>query len=65
MVRQKNQMKYAQITVRLPTSLKTLMEKFVTLDTHLNESDLVRDAVREKIQRDAPHLYKAIFLEAA
>jgi len=32
------------------------------LDTHINESDFIRDAIREKIQRDAPYLYRELFL---
>jgi len=34
------------------------------LDTHINESDFIRDAIREKIQREAPHMFKELFLEA-
>jgi hypothetical protein len=40
------------------------MKKFVALDCHLNESDLIRDSIREKIQRDAPELYSQLFAEA-
>lgn len=55
--------KEAAISARIPFTLKSLIQKFVTLDTHINESDFIRDAIREKIQRDAPHLYKEVFLE--
>jgi hypothetical protein len=41
------------------------MKKFVSMDAHINESDFIRDAIREKIQRDAPHLYQELFQEAA
>lgn len=53
----------AAISVRIPVPLKTLIQKIVALDTHINESDFIRDAIREKIQRDAPHLYKELFRE--
>ena len=49
------------IAARVPTSLKVLIAKFVRQDTHMNESDFVRDAVREKIKRDAPQLYAKLF----
>jgi len=50
-----------RINARVPRTLKKLMEQFVTLDSHMNESDFIRDALREKIQRDAPDLYRRIF----
>lgn len=53
-----------RISARIPRSLKQLMEEFVALDAHLNESDLIRDAIREKIQREAPELYAKLFQEA-
>ncbi|RJS79653.1 hypothetical protein CW711_02320 [Candidatus Bathyarchaeota archaeon] len=46
----------AYIGVRVPRTLKELIQKVVERDTHLNEADFVRDAIREKIQRDAPDL---------
>ena len=53
----------AAISARVPVPLKTLIQKYVALDTHINESDFVRDAIREKIQKDAPHLYRNLFKE--
>ena len=55
----------AAISARVPRTLKNLMKKFVSMDAHINESDFIRDAIREKIQRDAPHLYRELFLEAS
>jgi len=57
MERQKN----AQISARIPIPLKKLIGKYISLDTHINESDFIRDALREKIQKDAPALYHEIF----
>jgi len=63
MATQKQVKKEAAISARIPYTLKTLMQKFVALDTHINESDFIRDAIREKIQREAPGLYGDIFKE--
>ena len=55
--------KDAFIPRRVPRTLKELVEKIIEVDAHINESDFVRDAIREKIQRDAPHLYAQLFKE--
>lgn len=57
--------KDVRISARVPRTLKELMQQFIALDAHINESDLIRDAVREKIQREAPELYKQLFQEAS
>ena len=49
------------INVRIPVALKDLVQKIVEQDTHLNESDFYREAIREKIRRDAPDLYRQLF----
>jgi len=49
------------IAARVPKTLKELIAEFVKQDTHMNESDFVRDAIREKIRREAPHLYTKLF----
>jgi Arc/MetJ-type ribon-helix-helix transcriptional regulator len=51
----------AVVSARVPLQLKQLVSKFIQKDTHLNESDLIRDALREKIRRDAPLLYEQLF----
>jgi len=51
------------ISARIPRTLKKLIDIYVAKDAHLNESDLIRDAVREKIQREAPKLYSELFKE--
>jgi Arc/MetJ-type ribon-helix-helix transcriptional regulator len=50
-----------KISAWLPKTLKDLMDRYVARDAHLNASDLIRDAIREKIQREAPELYKQLF----
>jgi Arc/MetJ-type ribon-helix-helix transcriptional regulator len=49
------------LNVRVPSTLKDLMEKYVSMDTHASISDFTRDALREKLRRDAPHLIKELF----
>jgi Arc/MetJ-type ribon-helix-helix transcriptional regulator len=49
------------ITFRLPLTLRDLLRDYLSLDTHMNESDFLREAMREKIKRDAPRLYKKLF----
>ena len=48
------------IGVRVPKSLSVLVNKYIAMDTHLNPSDFMRDAIREKIKRDAPVLYRKL-----
>ena len=55
--------KGAQISLRVPLTLKELIQEFIARDTHINESDFVRSAIREKIKSDAPELYQNLFRE--
>jgi len=50
-----------RIDARIPASLKELMRKFVELDSHMNQSEFIRDSIREKILREAPTLYAELF----
>lgn len=59
MVQQKQKMK--NLNVRVPLTLKKLVKEFVSLDCHTNISDFTRDALRQKIQRETPHLYRQLF----
>jgi len=51
------------ITFRLPLTLRELLKNYLSLDTHMNEADFLREAIREKIKQDAPRLYKKLFDE--
>ena len=51
----------AQLNIRIPQNLKELMKKYIELDAHKDLSELTRDALREKIRRDAPGLYAELF----
>jgi len=53
--------KMVQLNVRVPQNLKKLMKEYIELDAHKDLSELTRDALRQKIQRDAPHLYQGLF----
>ena len=48
------------INVRITPTLKKIIEKYIDKDTHINVSDFARDALREKIRRDAPWLIDEI-----
>jgi len=51
------------VCFRIPRKLKELIEKYLTLDLHANQTEFFREALREKIQQDAPQLYKKLFEE--
>ena len=53
--------KEVRVAARVPATLKDLMRRYILRDTHLNESDFIREAIREKIQREAPELLREIF----
>ena len=55
----KNRM--AQLNLRVPHNLKALMKQYIALDAHKDLSELTRDALREKIKKDAPELYSDLF----
>ena len=44
------------LNVRIPKTLRDLIEKYVERDLHTNISEFCRDALREKLTRDAPDL---------
>ena len=58
-----NKERMTQLNVKIPQALKQLMKQYVKMDAHKDVSELARDAIREKIQRDAPALYQKLFLE--
>ena len=49
------------LNIRLPKTLKKLIEQCIQFDCHTNASEFTRDALREKIAKDAPELYKQLF----
>jgi Arc/MetJ-type ribon-helix-helix transcriptional regulator len=53
--------KLVSLNVRVPRTLKQLIRDYIELNAHKDISEFTRDALREKIQRDAPSLYKRLF----
>ncbi len=48
------------LTARVPRKLREILRAHVARDTHMNESEFVREAVREKLQREAGDLFESI-----
>jgi len=53
------------IGTRVTPQLAEIIKEYCRRDAHINTADLIRDAVREKIQREAPELYRQLFQEAS
>ena len=51
------------LSCRVSKRFADLVRQFCRLDMHLNPADLLRDSIREKIEREAPELYKQLFQE--
>ena len=49
------------VATRVTPQLAELIKEICRRDAHINPADFIRDAVREKIQRDAPELYSELF----
>lgn len=50
------------MSTRVTLRLAELIEKFCE-HAHLNPADFIRDAIRDKLQREAPDLYCRFFKE--
>jgi Arc/MetJ-type ribon-helix-helix transcriptional regulator len=57
--------KRAKISIGVPKRLKELIKKYVQNGLYPNVSEFTRDALREKLARDAPDLYRRLFGDAA
>jgi len=44
------------VNVRITPTFKKIIQKYIAQGTYINISDFARDALREKIKRDAPWL---------
>ena len=51
------------INVRVTSTLKKVIEQYIEADTHINISDFARDALREKMKRDAPWFLEKMLRE--
>lgn len=52
------------LATRVTDPLAKVIEEYLRRDAHVSPADFLRDAIREKIKRDAPELYKQLFREA-
>ena len=52
------------LACRVSKRFAKVVKEYCDLDAHLNPADVLRDSMREKIQRDAPDLYQKLFQEA-
>lgn len=49
------------INVRVTPKLRKVIDRFLEIrDIYLNVSDFTREAMREKIQREAPYIYEEL-----
>jgi len=49
------------LNVKIPKTLRELIEDYVKRDLHTNMSEFTRDALREKLAKDAPELAQQLF----
>jgi Arc/MetJ-type ribon-helix-helix transcriptional regulator len=52
------------LNVQIPITLRDLINEAITRDCHTNISDFTRDALRQKIEKDCPQLYRQLFKES-
>ena len=55
--------KNVTVSTKITQKTREAISKIIIMDTHLNESDFIRNAIREKIIRDAPHLMREMLEE--
>ena len=51
------------VSTRVTLQLAELIEEFCRRDAHLNSADFIRDAIRDKVQKEAPDLYRKFLME--
>jgi Arc/MetJ-type ribon-helix-helix transcriptional regulator len=52
------------VATRVTKKTAELIAEFCKRDTHVNPADFIRDAIRDKLQKEAPELYRQLFQEA-
>jgi len=52
------------VATRVTVKTAELIAEFCKWDAHVNPADFIRDAIRDKLQREAPELYRQLFQEA-
>ena len=51
------------IATRVTVPLAKVIEEYLKRDAHVSPADFFRDAIREKLKRDAPALFKSMLEE--
>jgi len=51
------------VSCRLPEKLAELLKRYCEADMHVNPADFIRDAIREKLERDFPEIRKFLLKE--
>jgi Arc/MetJ-type ribon-helix-helix transcriptional regulator len=51
------------LNVKVPITMKQILQQHVKRDLHTNISEFTREAIREKLQREAPDLYRQLYKE--
>jgi Arc/MetJ-type ribon-helix-helix transcriptional regulator len=46
------------VSTRITKPLARALEEYLRIDAHVSPADFIRDAIREKLKRDAPSLYE-------
>ena len=57
-------MTFTILNVRITQAMRDIIDEMVKLDTHTTISEFVRDAIRQKIKQEAPHLINNLLKEA-
>jgi Arc/MetJ-type ribon-helix-helix transcriptional regulator len=52
------------IATRVTEHFANLLEQYCLHDAYINFSDLIRDALREKLRKDAPERFELLFEDA-
>ena len=56
-------MTFTILNVRITQAMRDIIDEMVKLDTHTTVSEFVRDAIRQKIKQEAPHLINNLLKE--
>jgi len=49
------------VSTRITEPLMKAIEEYLSRDSHVTLADFFRDAIREKLKRDAPQLFQKMF----
>ena len=55
---------FSILVVRIRQAMRDIIDEMVKLDTHTTVSEFVRDAIRQKIKQEAPHLISNLLKES-